>query len=328
MFLAIAFFACPTANARLEVVDCDASAMEDINWVIEFSEAYTSAIFERADFIPSKYVDKLRDLLQKGKLKCSSKGLCNNTDSNYLGFHSTGPDIKLCWDNLRSQSTPQNRCDLVETLYHEKAHAAGVPDEAKHNTPARGYDYVPAIDMVYRFGAVARTYCAEITLKRDPADWIDRLKPLESSNSGSKLAIGKFCSTDTQCSSNKCEKGVCTCNVGKDCPGNGSMSMRCVNRLGKNFCAPPANSLGSYCKKNNDCSIGTCNNNLCVCDKDSECEGLDGIGSNPRCAKPLGAKNFCQSTSVAKGNYCQKDSDCASGKCQNKLIGNKKDFCL
>ena len=123
-----------------------------------------------------------------------------------------------------------------------------------------------------------------------------------------------FCARDSQCHSGKCEKGICTCDANKDCPG----SLRCVNRIGKNFCVPPGGSaLGAYCQKNSDCGPGTCNNNLCGCSTDAECKGL--VSGSPRCAKPLGQRNFCQPTSVALAAACERDSDCTSGKCRKDL---------
>jgi hypothetical protein len=315
---------CSNVHARLEVVDCDASAMEDINWVLDFSASHVNAILDLADFLPDKHKDNLREVLPKGKIKCTAKGLCKKQSSTLGYHHGYGPSIEFCWDNIRQPSQGATRCDLVRIIFHEKAHAAGVPAEAKHNESNRGmgYGYVKDIDMVYRFGYLAQQYCADLASAGDPTDWSAGNSTVESSNSG-KLAIGDYCSRDTQCSSNKCEKGICTCKVDGDCTG----SMHCVKRLGKNFCVPPAYYLSSYCKSNKDCAVGTCNNNLCVCDKDKECDGMADMGSKPRCAKPVGKKNFCQATGVVAGNYCHKDSDCASGKCKNKITSNSKDVC-
>jgi hypothetical protein len=309
------------ATARPTVVDCDAAAMEDVNWALDFARAHLDETLATATYLPSKYTDRIRKDWDRTSIKCSGKSMCAERLGT-LGFDSGGDQIRLCWDNIRQPGLAINRCRLVEIVFHETGHAAGIPIEHKHNDWTLGYPYVPTVDLVYRLGkdanalCVAAASCAPGTASGPacvPADWSAGLDLVESSDSG-KLAVGDFCARDSQCHSGKCEKGICTCDANKDCPG----SLRCVNRIGKNFCVPPGGSaLGAYCQKNSDCGPGTCNNNLCVCSTDAECKGL--VSGSPRCAKPLGQRNFCQPTSVALAAACERDSDCTSGKCRKDL---------
>ena len=347
------------ALARQPVVDCDSSAMEDINWALDFATAHVEPVLAQATYLPSKYTDRIRKDWDKTSVKCSNKKSCNETTGK-LGFDRGGNQIKLCWDNIRSLPKTVFRCDLVKIIFHEKGHAANIPIEARHNEWPTGYPYVPHIDLVYRLGDDAESYCIslatcspgavvpkELKLKGlgesctldgncasahcegakcaggvctpgvcqcQTVDWSAGFLPVESASAGN-LAIGEFCSRDTQCAGGHCERGTCTCKIDKDCPGK----LRCVNRLGKNFCVPEGRGLGSFCEKDADCPGTTCNNNSCVCDGDKDCTAI--LGGNPRCDKPFGKKNFCQPTAVARDHGCNRDSDCNSGHC-------KKDLCV
>lgn len=305
----------PTAHAKnFKVENCDSSAMADINWAVDFIDKNIEEMLSQASFIPSKYGDDIRKKWPTSTLKCSTKKACDN-ELGVAGYHAAmgGNKINLCWDEIRDSST--TRCDLVGIIMHEKAHAANVPIEKQHNDP-NAYAYVRTTDLVYRFMDVVKDVCLAPTATSATGGSI-----VESGGT-SRLALGEHCSSNTQCGSNNCGAGgVCVCDDNNDC---GSDS-RCKKRIGKNYCVPTGGDFGDYCEKNSDCSAGKCEKKSCVCDKDNDCTTLLGE-TNFRCAKPgLGfGKNFCQATSVANGEACQRDSDCASDKCKKDKCEAKK----
>ena len=318
IFILLLMLLATSGHAKnFKVKNCDSSSMEDINWAVEFINDNIDEMLSEATFIPSKYADKIKRKWPSTTLKCSKKKKCQGTK---LGYHRGGNKFNLCWDQIRDANT--TRCELVGILMHEKAHAAKVPIEKKHND-MNAYSYVSQVDMVYRFDDVVENVCAR---KTDPSYVPMGAVPATPKTGGdmvesgraSKLALGQLCSEHTQCVSSKCGKGVCVCDDDKDC---GSKS-RCIKKIGKNWCVPTGGIIGDFCKKNSDCGIGKCEKKSCVCKKDKDCK--DSFGSTDyRCAKPgLGfGKNFCQLTSVAIGGACKKNSDCKSGKC-------KKDKCV
>lgn len=300
-----------TAHAKqFKVEDCDSSAMADINWAVDFIDKNIDEMLAQASFIPSKYGDKIKKKWPTSTLKCSTKKKC---EADVGGYHRGGNKINLCWDSIRDSST--TRCDLVGIIMHEKAHAANVPIDKKHND-ANEYAHVRATDLVYRFDDVVEQVCLA-----PPATSATGSSIVESGGT-SRLSLGEHCSSNTQCGSNNCGAGgVCVCDDNTDC---GSDS-RCKKRIGKNYCVPTGGDFGDYCEKNSDCSAGKCEKKSCVCEKDNDCTTLLG-DTNFRCAKPgLGfGKNFCQATSVANGGACQRDSDCASDKCKKDKCEAKK----
>lgn len=293
---------------KFEVENCDSSSMEDINWAVDFIDKNIDQMLSEATFIPSKYGDKIKKKWPTSTLKCSTKKKCDDT---VLGYHRGGNKINLCWDQIRDGSS--TRCELVGIIMHEKAHAANVPIEKKHND-ANEYSYVRPIDLVYRFDDVVERIC----LSGGATTPMTGGATVESGGT-IRMDLGQFCSTNTQCASNNCGAGgVCVCNDDNDC-GSGS---RCKKRIGKNYCVPTGGDFGDYCEKNSDCGMGKCEKKSCVCENDKDCR--TSLGETAfRCAKPgLGfGKNFCQATSVSNGGACQKDSDCNSDKC-------KKDKCV
>jgi hypothetical protein len=80
------------------------------------------------------------------------------------------------------------------------------------------------------------------------------------------------------------------------------------------------------CRHNSDCSSGRCwvkldgkpfevapqeaDRGVCVCNDDGDC------GKGPKCYKPLGKQPYCSSTHKKLQESCQKDSQCASNKCE------------
>lgn len=309
-----------SAKSGVTVKDCDASAMIDINWTVDYIDQNLDGILGASPFISAKHAEALKKSWEKTTIRCN-KGSCPQSNL-IVGNHRSGADIKLCWDSIRTSSPPLNRCNLVDTILHEKAHAVNVPDEFRHNE-ANEYDYVRSLDAVYRFGATALAYCSTAPVIA-PLGSATTVEFVAAGTVPAKLALGDLCSRDTQCGSNKCEKAVCVCKADSDCGG-----ARCVRKLGRNFCIPSGTTLGDYCKKNSDCGVGTCNNNLCVCSTDAECATVADpfvIASHAagasRCAKPVGKKNFCQPTVVAQNFGCNSNGDCAAG------LTCKKDKCV
>lgn len=85
-------------------------------------------------------------------------------------------------------------------------------------------------------------------------------------------------------------------------------------------------SLGDGCRNNSDCSSGRCwvridsrpfevvppgqDRGQCVCNDDGDCSGAQ------KCYKPLGKVPYCSSTTKKLAESCNKDSQCASNKCE------------
>ena len=312
-FLLFAVLVTSTHAKNFKVKDCDSSAMEDINWAVDFIDKNIGWMLSEATFIPSKYRDEIKKKWPTSTLNCSTKKKC---DDLVQGYHGGGNKINMCWDEIRGSTT--TRCDLVGIIMHEKAHAANIPIEKKHND-VNDYSYVRNVDLVYRFDDVVKRIC----LIKNGMGAV-RATPrtggntVESGGTG-RLALDEFCSTNTQCASNNCGVGgVCVCDDDEDCGQNS----RCKKKIGKNYCVPTGGDLGDYCEKNSDCGMGKCEKKSCVCEKDKDCR--DSFGSTDyRCGKPgLGfGKNFCQATSVPIGGACERNSDCKSDKC-------KKDTCV
>ncbi|WP_447969065.1 hypothetical protein [Nitrospira sp. M1] len=317
--LLFVFFATSVHAKNFTVKNCDSSSMEDINWAVDFINNNIDEMLAEATFIPSKYADKIKKKWPSTTLKCSKKKKCSG---DTLGYHKVGNKFNLCWDQIRDAN--QTRCELVGILMHEKAHAANVPIEKKHND-RNAYSYVSGVDLVYRFDDVVEKICNK---NAKPTKTIVRPGTVTGTpktggdvveaGRATKLALGQLCSEHTQCESSQCGKGVCVCNDDNDC----GRDSRCKKKIGKNYCVPTGGLIGDFCKKNSDCGVGKCEKKSCVCKHDSDC--TTSFGSNDfRCAKPgMGfGKNFCQSTSVGNGGACAKNSDCNSGKC-------KKDKCV
>ncbi len=101
-------------------------------------------------------------------------------------------------------------------------------------------------------------------------------------------SLGQSCSTNNECASGKCQGAgnarMCVCNVDSDC----SSGQYCNNRLGQNRCLADGNkSIGQSCLKNSECSTNKCEQNMCVCRRDSDCPG------SQKCKTPIARKNYC-----------------------------------
>ena len=66
---------------------------------------------------------------------------------------------------------------------------------------------------------------------------------------------GDFCKRNSDCDIGVCQKKSCVCKTDNDCKSFyvGTNNIRCVNRVGKNFCQETIQSLGESCHKNSDC---------------------------------------------------------------------------
>ncbi len=70
-------------------------------------------------------------------------------------------------------------------------------------------------------------------------------------------------------------------------------------------------NLGDDCTEDLQCRSSRCSGGECVCDEDSDCP----LGK--RCYQPVGAKNFCGSTSLEVGATCRRDDECRSNHCEH-----------
>ena len=135
-------------------------------------------------------------------------------------------------------------------------------------------------------------------------------------NPGTKT-IGQRCDKNSECGTGKCQGSgsarVCVCSDDSDCPG----SDVCKKPAGRrNYCGAVASNLalGQQCSANSQCQSGKCQgtgaNRTCVCDVDGDCPS--GQYCNNRAAK-----NRCLAdSSKAIGQPCDKNDECATGKCQ------------
>jgi len=74
-------------------------------------------------------------------------------------------------------------------------------------------------------------------------------------------------------------------------------------------------ALGGTCKKNTDCKSGDCEQKVCVCNDDGDCDLND--PSRPICHIRATNTNFCGVDDKKVGQTCSKDGQCASGACQS-----------
>lgn len=294
----------PSHAKPFKVKNCSAAATREIDWAVDFINQHIDTMLARARFIPTKYHSKIKKKWPKSTIKCTTKGSCKKATVG--GFHRLGNNIKLCWDNLVDQQV--TRCGLVGVIMHEKAHAANVPIEKKHNS-TREYSYIRNIDLVYRFDAVVQDVCDNPPAVSTGSSGGDAL----GAASSAALGLGEYCSKNNQCGSGKCNRGECVCARNSDC-GDG---FRCKKRIGKNYCIATGADLGDFCKRNSDCGIGVCQKKSCVCKRDTDCR-TSFNDNNWRCQNRVG-KNYCQGINLPRGGACKKNSDCNSGKCKRKV---------
>ncbi len=72
-------------------------------------------------------------------------------------------------------------------------------------------------------------------------------------------------------------------------------------------------SLGAKCSEDLQCRSSRCSGDVCVCDEDSDCP------QGQSCFEPVGAPNFCRSTSLALGASCTRDDECRSNQCEGNV---------
>jgi hypothetical protein len=136
------------------------------------------------------------------------------------------------------------------------------------------------------------------------------------------LDLGDRCQQNRECTSGKCQGSgndrECVCASDGDC-GGGEF---CNTRLGKNRCLDDRSvALGDACDKNRECASGMCqgsgNDRVCVCASDGDCP--DSRICNRRSFRP----NQCIAGGLGLGRSCDKNDQCASGKCQG--TGNNRE---
>ena len=66
---------------------------------------------------------------------------------------------------------------------------------------------------------------------------------------------GDFCKKNSDCDFGVCQKKSCVCKTDSDCKSfyKDTDNIRCVNRVGKNYCQETKQSVGQSCHKNSDC---------------------------------------------------------------------------
>lgn len=119
-------------------------------------------------------------------------------------------------------------------------------------------------------------------------------------------ASGAQCTTSSDCSSNLCINGTCSCGSGNGCSchtGSTCATGICTN----NICVEPCIASGGTCSTTTDCcagytcTSGICSNNNVTCSANSDC--TSGICDN----------NLCQSCGVTGWSGCTYDSQCCTG---------------
>ena len=69
--------------------------------------------------------------------------------------------------------------------------------------------------------------------------------------------------------------------------------------------------LGGACNRNTDCTTGTCQRSVCVCDNDLDCGG-----GNITCVLGGARQNVCLATNLPRGAACRRDRQCQSDQCR------------
>lgn len=108
---------------------------------------------------------------------------------------------------------------------------------------------------------------------------------------------GGSCSSDTQCTSNRCGPGSCVeCKNDGQCVSSQhcNLSGRCVNDLG----------FGSVCMANAECLSNKCSGTCYECTADSQCPSSEHCNVNRQCIADL-----------SNGGICTADAECRSGQC-------------
>jgi hypothetical protein len=91
---------------------------------------------------------------------------------------------------------------------------------------------------------------------------------------------------------------------------------------GANTCEPGTDgtlAIGAVCQRDAQCKSTQCEGDRCVCRSDSDCP------TGQSCFTPVTGANFCQSTTLAMGATCNRDSQCRTNRCQSGSCRCAKD---
>jgi len=347
--LLLIFTAAPVTADNFRIRDCPSNALVDLNWAVKFIDQHLDSILTVQSILNTRYQARIKDRWPKTTIDCANdrRGSCRTA----LAFTGTANIVHFCWQNNLNAATPRNRCNVVATLLHEKAHEAHAPDADAHNDR----NLEAENDPVYQFGFHVYRYCERVASGATAGSFNSfGLARLGANNA---LPLGDYCDRNAQCRSDQCRRGECVCNDNSDCPsgqicdkigrnkcirarlplgadcdrnaqcrsdqcrrgkcvcndnGDCPSGYRCKT-AGLNECIKIDGRIGEVCNRNSDCRTGQCDRDICVCDTDQHCRDFF-PGSNWRCRK--GGQNECVRTNLSNGARCHVDGDCASGKCR------------
>ena len=243
---AILFFAGIGASAATEIVNCEASAMTDINTAAMFVEQNLKTIAAQLTFLTERQRDEFVRKWPRIKLRCAERLGCR--DIRVAGFSHGGPGntLNICYDNM--VDLDQRQCDLIETIVHESGHAHGFPRVLGHNHPTPA---IKAKDKIYRMGFLAKAVCQQAVIA---GTFVDKELP-----GTPRARVGDACQRDGDCRSLKCTGGKCVCSEDVDCGVNSV----CLT-LGSNTCEPSSLSAGATCKRDRQCVSNRCRRDRCT----------------------------------------------------------------
>lgn len=344
------------------VKQCDEIAENEIKLAADYITKRLQKIVDEFTNISKKDREEFVKKWPRVTIVCRDEGQtgksadCIRSQDKYGMAHGgAGTRINICYYNLVDRN--ESLCALVNTIVHETGHANGFPNLENHNNPT---NYVYNNDPVYVIGDKAEAFCQADTkfindvpligrssLKLGAACRVDDqclsgrclggtcqcdqdgdcptgercFKPAVGANfcSATDRAIGANCTRDEQCRSSHCEGGQCVCRHDGDCPA-GQVCRTPIT--GQNRCEAGDDgnlALGAACQRNAQCKSGQCEGDQCVCRSDSDCP------AGQSCFTPVGAQNYCESTTLGLGATCRRDSQCRSDKCEGGECVCRKD---
>ena len=143
------------------------------------------------------------------------------------------------------------------------------------------------------------------------------------------LGSGSTCAINSDCSSNLCINGSCSCGdtgPGCSCLQNSTCQsgLVCTN----NICVEPCTASGGACTQTTDCCSGyTCTNNICTnngitCTENHECtSGICNIGTTS------GVQGVCSTCGANGWKGCTEDIQCCTGNSCNVAEGYPDGYC-
>lgn len=344
------------------VNQCDQVAKNDVSVAADYITRRIQRIADEFTHISKANRDELVRKWPRINIVCQDEGVHGNSreclnDSGVKGLAHGGPGSKInvCYYNLFDENA--QLCRLVGVILHEFGHANGFAIFENHNEPTAA---VKKSDPVYVMGDRAQAFCETDTAFITNAPLIGRsnldfgeacrsddqcrsgrclggtcqcdqdrdcptgqrcFKPVVGANSCAPTdrPLGASCNRDAECRSDHCEGGECVCRHDGDCP-NGQVCRTPIT--GRNRCEAGSDgnlTIGNACERNDQCKSGRCEGGRCVCSSDNDC------ATGQSCFTPITGPNFCESTTLALGASCNRDSQCRSDKCQGGACRCNKD---